>query len=235
LSTWNAIYFRGAFPKEFLPAVEGKCQARHVLGWTELALPGVNEGEATALALSKQVSGLVIWVLVQTTASVLLVLHCESGEVRRRIEFGDGTWHRVEGQPQPWEGWLFSDEELEAAREVGDPEDDRELEAAFARKVLEAGARLPWPREWQGFFHAVDVTPAAWNAAQARPPFTTLDGSKTSKLTWFARLALVAAIGSVAGLLATRASDFGGLAVACWLFAFGAGYVRRLTLGRWFL
>ena len=94
MSTWNAIYFRGSIPDGFRPSVEGTCPARRVTEWVEVALPGVEDGEATALALSSRVSGHVIWAYVQTTASCVGVMHCTKGELVRAIEFGDGSWHR---------------------------------------------------------------------------------------------------------------------------------------------
>jgi hypothetical protein len=235
LSTWNAIYFRGNLPDDFRPAVEGPCTVRRVSEWLELALPGVDDGEATALALSSRLSGQVIWVVLQTAASVVEVMHCENGAILRRIEFADGSWRRVDGTPQPWEAWLFSEEELVEAREVGDPENDAELEQAFFRKTLKAGDTLPWPREWPAFFQAVGFTQGEWEAAQALPPVATLEGSKTSKLTLFARAGLVLGAASLVGLALSRDGGFAGLAIACLLFAFGAGYVRKVTLGRWFL
>lgn len=143
MGTWNALYFRGDLPTGFRPEVEGPCAVRRLAEWTELALPGVADGEASALALSKLVPGPVIWAIVQTTASVVGVVHFQDGKCLRCIEFADGSWRRVEGEPQPWEAWLFSQEELDAAKDVGDPSDDPELEAAFASKTLVVGKSLP--------------------------------------------------------------------------------------------
>jgi hypothetical protein len=116
MGSFSALYFRGELPAGFRPEVEGPCALRKLGDWSELQLPGVANGEATAAALSERVSGQVLCVIVQTTASVVGVAHFRAGKCERCIEFGDGSWVRVEGEPQPWEARLFSAEELEAAR-----------------------------------------------------------------------------------------------------------------------
>lgn len=235
MSTWNAIYFHGEWPAGFRPLVAGNCVGRRVAGWLELALPGVELGEPTALELSKRVEGVVIAVLVQTTASVLSVAHFEGGAVRRRIEFADGSWWSIEGEPQSWEAWLFSDAELEEARAIGDPDDDAELERAFARGRLAVDDRLPWPREWEAMFQSIGVDRASWGRAQTGPVVLVVAGSRTSRTTWIARGGLVASVVAGAALVLTRHPDFVAVAAGCGLVACGAGYMRRVTTGRWFL
>jgi len=234
MGSWSALYFRGEVPADFRPNVEGPCAVYRIGEWTELVLPGVANGEASAAALSRRISGEVLEIIVQTTASVVGVAHFENGACQRRIEFADGSWRRVEGQPKPWEKRLFSQEELEAAKEVSDPEDDAELEAAFAGKVLAVGTSLPWPREWETLFAALDVTRAEWDAAHERPPAWQVQGGATSKLTHAARLSLLAGLGSVIGLALTRDAGWAGLATVLLLVAFGAGFLRRMNMGRWF-
>ncbi|HVY28351.1 MAG TPA: hypothetical protein VHB79_17470 [Polyangiaceae bacterium] len=234
MGSWSALYFRGELPADFRPEVEGPCLVYRVGQWTELVLPGVADGAASAAALSRRISGQVIEIIVQTTASVVGVAHFENGACQRRIEFADGSWCRVEGEPKPWEDRLFSREELEAAKEVSDPEDDAELEAAFADKVLAAGRSLPWPREWETLFAALDVTRAEWDAAHERPPLSQVQGRATSKLTHAARFSLLAGVGSVIALMLTRDAGFAGLAVVLLLVAWGAAFLRRMNVGRWF-
>lgn len=237
MSTWNAVYFRGELPAGFRPAVEGRCEARPLADWVELQLPGVEDGEPTALALSRLLSGPVVWGLVQTTASVVGIVHCEQGRVRRGLEFADGSWRRVEGQPQAWESFFFSDEELEAARDIGSDDDDEALEAAFARRTLTVGATYPWPREWETLFHAIGVSQAQWEAARATPPHQVLQGRRTSTLTLFVRGSLLLGGAAVVAalLMPHQARDFGALAFAVLCLALGAGAVRRVSLGRWLL
>lgn len=235
MGSWSALYFRGELPEGFRPDVEGRCSVKRLADWTELGLPGVAQGEGTAAALSQRVPGEVICVVVQTTASVVGVAHFQGGACVRRIEFADGTWLRVEGDPQPWEARLFSAEELEAAKEVGDPSDDAELEAAFAVKTLAEGKSLPWPREWETLCSALGVSRADWDAARASPALSYAEGGATSKLTHVARFALVAGLGCLIALVPTRDAGFAGLATFFLLLAFGAGYVRRINVGRWFL
>jgi hypothetical protein len=152
----------------------------------EVALPAVEDGEATALELSKQVPGEVLWVILQTTASAVAVMHCEDGVQRRFIQSSEGSWSIVEGEPRPWEAWMFSEEELHECREFCAEEERDAMEEAFARKELQAGSSYPCPGEWETFVHAIGVTHDEWSAAQALPPVTTLDGSKKSLLTWVA-------------------------------------------------
>jgi len=73
--------------------------------WHELELPGSIDAEAMTVALSRQVTGQVVWVLLQTTASVLAVMHCQGGAVIRHLGHGDEGWQFAEGQPQAWETW----------------------------------------------------------------------------------------------------------------------------------
>jgi len=234
MASWSALYFRGEIPTGFRPEVEGQCAVYGVGAWTELVLPGVADGTASAVALSKRVSGEVIEVIVQTTASVVGVAHFENGACQRRIEFGDGSWHRVEGAPKAWEARLFSREELEAAKEVSDPDDDAELEAAFAHKTIAVGKSLPWPREWETLFSVLDVTRSEWQAAHERQPISLIEGGATSKLTHAARFSLFAGLGCVIGLVLTRNAGWAGLATVFLLAALGGGFVRRTSVGRWF-
>lgn len=184
MSTWNAVYFKGTLPSGFRPPVHGTCPVRRVSDWVEMALPAVEDGEPTALELSKQVAGEVIWVILQTTASSVAVMHCEAGVQRRFIVSSEGSWSIVEGEPRPWEAWMFSEEELQETREVCAEEEREEMEAAFARKELQAGSPHPCPGEWETLFHVIGVTYEDWSAAQALPPMATLEGTKKSLLTW---------------------------------------------------
>jgi len=208
---------------------------RYLGAWTELALPGVDDGESSARALSQALLGEVIWIIVQTTASVIGVTHFESGRVVRRLEFADGSWQRVEGQPQPWEAQLFSSAELDAAKEVGSPEDDAELERAFANRTLEAGSGLPWPREWETLRYALGVSEAEWQVTRASAPLGSVEGRATSMLTHCARGMLALGMAALLGRLWRPSSGFAALATVSLLVAFCAGYLRRRALGRWFL
>jgi hypothetical protein len=115
MGTHNALYFHGELPVGYRPSVEGPCELRRLGVWTQLLLPGVDDGAASALSLSRAAAGQVVWAIVQTTASAIGIAHFEGGKQLRRIEFADGSWYRVEGEPQPWEAALFSDVELAAA------------------------------------------------------------------------------------------------------------------------
>jgi hypothetical protein len=234
MGSWSALYFRGEMPAGFRPEVEGPCEVRRVAEWTELLLPGVADGAASASSLSKCIQGEVIEVIIQTTASVVGVAHFYRGNCQRRITYADGSWIGVEGEPKPWEARLFSQEELDAAKEVTDPNNDAELEAAFASKTLAVGSYLPCPREWETLFNALDVTQAEWDAAHRRPAIFQLEGCVTSKVTYVARSALLAGAGCAVGLLLTKEAGLAGLSSVLLLVAFGAGFLRRMNVGRWF-
>ncbi|WP_426749790.1 hypothetical protein [Myxococcus sp. Y35] len=238
MATWNAIYMHGEVPTGFRPDDVGTCPIRHVSGWVELQLPGVDDGESTALALSTQVPGQVIWVLIQTSADVMSVMHCEDGQVRRCIVFEEHGWTRVEGAPEPWEAWLFSDEELEAAKESSDEEDDTALLEAFARKTLRVGDALPQPRAWGMLMHTLGMTEAELDAARAASVIGSVEGRKVSKLAVFARATLLGGVACLFGAimsLGRARADWLGFAFALMFLAFGAGFIRRSHLGRWFL
>jgi hypothetical protein len=233
MGTHNALYFRGDLPADYRPSVEGPCPVRQVGTWTQLSLPGVDDGEASARELSQRVAGKVIWAIVQTTASYVGVVHFGCGNVLRRIEFGDGAWLRVEGEPEPWEGWLFSPEELELALETCAPGDEFEFETAFAEEKLAAGRSLPWPREWETVRAALGLTKAEWDAGFDAPVLATVEGKATSKLTHGARIGWALTLASLVGLWLTRDGGFAGLAVFFALATLGAGFLRRAALGRW--
>jgi len=215
-----------------------KARARCVVWgvWNQLSLPGVDDGaaSASALSLSRAVRGQVVWAIVQTVASVVGIAHFEGGKQIRRIEFGDGSWYRVEGEPQPWEAALFSKTELEAAKEIGDPEMDAELEAVFAKKTLELGQKLPWPREWETVRAALGVTEAEFFAVFDTEPLATVPGNRTSRVTHVARGALLLGAASLLGLVLTRNGLLAIVATMSLVVALGAGWLRQITHGRWF-
>jgi len=234
MGTHNALYFHGELPAGYRPSVEGPCALRRLGGWTQLSLPGVDDGAASALLLSRAAPGQVIWAIVQTTASAVGIAHFEQGRQLRRIEFGNGSWYRVEGEPQPWEAALFSETELEAAKEIAEAEMDAELEAVFGKKTLETGQGLPWPREWETVRAALGVNEAEFAAAYDKQPLTTVQGKRISRVTHVARIALLLGAASVVGLALTRNGAFVGVGAMFLIVAFGAGWLRQLTHGRWF-
>lgn len=242
MGTWNALFCRGEVPADFRPDVEGPLEVRRVGEWTELALPGGEDGLEAAQALSRAVQGEVIWGLVQTTASVVSVVHCEGGRVVRQLSRSDGTWAEVEGEPRPWEAALFSAEALERAHDDVTPELIADIEARFRDRRLEVGARDPSLGEWETLFAALGVTGAQWNEAHRAPVRAEVEGGRTSRLTWLARGALGTGLVLALALLVLRStrgpSDATGL---LGLFsslllsaAFCAGALRKLTIGRWF-
>ena len=234
MGTHNALYFRGELPVAYRPSVEGPCALRRLGGWMQLSLPGVDDGTESALSLSRAITGPVVWAIVQTTASAVAIVHFEDGKELRRIEFADGTWYRVEGESQPWEAALFSETELEAAKEIAEPETDAELDAVFAKKTLATGQELPWPREWETVHAALGVNEAEFAAVFETEPLAVVQGKQTSRTTHVARIALLLGTASVVGLALTRNGAFAAVGSMFLLVAFGAGWLRQMTLGRWF-
>jgi hypothetical protein len=78
------------------------------------------------------------------------------------------------------------------------------------------------------------VTHAEWDAARTAPALSYVEGRVTSKLTHLARFALLGGMGSVVASALTRDAGSAGVATLLLLVAFGAGYLRRMNLGRWF-
>lgn len=236
VSTGNAVYFRGELPSGFAPAVEGPCALRAVGPWSALSLPGVADGDQVARALSSQVEGPVLWVLVQTTASVVVVHHAEGGRTLRHIERGDGAWRRVEGDPQPWEAWLFSESVLAENLEHVDEGEGAAVRAAFARGALAAGDVWPNPDEVETCWRALGVDAAEAIAAWSAPPRRVVEGTRTSGVTLTQRAALLVGLGAL-GLAVATAGDaralLGALAVMSLLGALLLGALRRLMVGRW--
>lgn len=236
VSTGNAIYFRGEPASGFAPAVEGPCPLRAVGPWSALSLPGVADGDEVARALSSQVEGPVLWVLVQTTASVVVVHHAEGGRTLRHIECGDGAWRRVEGDPQPWEAWLFSPSLLAENLAHVDEGESEAVRAAFARGTLAAGDLWPMPGEWETCWRALGVDAAEARAAWSAPPLRVVEGSRTSGVTLAQRAALLVGLGSI-GLTVASAGDaralLGALAGMSLFAALLLGALRRVLVGRW--
>jgi hypothetical protein len=242
MGTGNALYFRGELPKGFRPAVEGRTRVRAVAGWTELSLPGVQDGLDAAKALSLQVPGEVIWALVQTTASVVALAHCEAGRVLRHVTFSDGAWSQLDGEPRAWEQALFSPEALARAQDDATPEELAAIEARFAARRLELNAADPMLGEWDTLLAALGLTMAQWREAHAGPAPTELEGARTTGLTWVARGTLAAGLVALMALVVVRTTQgpgdvtglLGLLMSVLLAFAFGAGGLRRVSVGRWF-
>lgn len=236
VSTGNAIYFRGELPSGFAPAVEGPCALRVVGPWSALSLPGVADGDQVARALSSQVEGPVLWMLVQTTASVVVVHHAEGGRTLRHIERGDGAWRRVEGASQPWEAWLFSPSLLDENLARVDEGEGDAVRATFARGTLAAGDVWPMPGEWETCWRALGVDAAEARAAWSAPPQGVVEGTRTSGVTLAQRAALLVGLGAL-GLTVASAGDaralLGALAVMSLVAALLLGAVRRVLVGRW--
>lgn len=242
MGTWNALYWRGEVPSGFRPPIEGRIELRQVEGWTELALPGVQDGLTAAQALSRAIGGEVIWTILQTTASAVGIAHCESGRVVRHLVYTDGAWSQLDGEPRGWEQGLFSERALERAQDDTTPDELAATQARFAAKRLELGAMDPMPGEWDTFTAALGLTPDQWRAAHAAAEVKVLEGAGASKLTWIARGTLLAGLACLAALVVVRVlrgpgdvTGLLGLLMSVLLTsAFFAGGLRRLSTGRWF-
>lgn len=176
-----------------------------------------------------------IWVQIQTTASVLNLVHCTNGEVERRLEFADGRWGRVEGAPRAWESFLFSAQELERALEIHDDHDA--VQAAFASRTLASGQNLPWPSDFGSLHAALEVSAETWRAGVESAPSRVLRGTRVAPITHWARGLVATAILLLLGAVLSHGDWRAGLAslgVPLLVLGFCAGLVRRAAVGRWF-
>lgn len=112
-------------------------------------------------ALSATVGEVVAYYDIEEGSELATVLVWRDGALARRIYWADGEWCEVEGEPEAWEAGLFTPERRDRAFEYR--EDDEAAQAvlreAFARGVIEQGARGPEP--W---------APALWSAIRAPAP-----------------------------------------------------------------
>lgn len=234
--TWSAVYLRGEVPSDFPLPFEGHLEVRALGPWTELGRHAVNDPVPLALALSGRVSGEVVAVQAQSTATVISVVHCDGGREVRRLDFADGAWRAVAGAVRPWEGAMYRPERLADALEIHD--DEAEVRAAFVRADVKTGDSLPWPGVLDNIVQALGVTERAWDAARAAPPRARLEGSKTSWLTHGVRAGVLLTVGLVGGAVSTSGDARGllvmfGVMVA--LFTAAGAVLRRVKLGRWIL
>lgn len=242
MATWNAVYIRDPFTLEAkaLQAIRqgfaGPVVVRRWRDWTELALPGLQDGEALARRLSLEAGVEVRWVQIQTVASVLCIVHHDAGKLVRRLVHGDGEWRTVEGTVQPWEATaLFSERALEDALEGcgGDEEEEVRVRQVFRERALSPGSHIPTPGEFESFWAALGMDLAQWQQLRASAPVARVDGTKGRGRVWLARTLLLGAAVSVALLVGTRQPLFYLMAG---LMLTGGGWLaftRWLNAGRW--
>ncbi len=68
----------------------------------------------------------------------------KDGALVRDLQYMDGSWIRAEGEPQPMEVPLFTDEALKYALEIAS-DDPEPVRAAFSKKRIEVQAAWPTP------------------------------------------------------------------------------------------
>jgi hypothetical protein len=231
--TWSAVYLRGEVPPGFPLPIEGEVEVRTLGEWTELGLRLVDP-VPLALAVSRRVRGEVVAVQVQSTATVVSVVHCEGGQEQRRLDFADGSWVAVRGTPRPWERALYRAARLEEALE--DCDDEAEVRAAFARADVRQGDSLPWPGLLDNVVQALGVSEGEWDQTRASPPRAVLRGTRTSRLTHGVRAGAVVTLALLAGAVFTSRDARGLFAMfavmVLSLTALGA-LLRRVRVGRW--
>ncbi|MBI4861163.1 MAG: hypothetical protein HY815_13035 [Candidatus Riflebacteria bacterium] len=94
----------------------------------------------------------------------------KDGTLIRDLQWMNGSWMRVQGEPQPWEESAFSDRALREVLDCADEPDKEEIRSAYARNQIIVDTR--WPRP---FFNVCQ-------ACQA-PPFTFMPWPRRSELT----------------------------------------------------
>lgn len=67
------------------------------------------------------------------------------GVLVRELLWQDGSWARVDGEPQPWEASSFTDAALAGSLDRADAGEHAEVRAAFAARRFAPGARWPMP------------------------------------------------------------------------------------------
>lgn len=234
MASWTAIYLCGEVPPLDPLPIEGRIEVRALGKWTELAPSGLQDPQPLAKVLSEKTSAEVIAVQIQTTASVVGVTHLSAGKIVRAVEHVDGGWSRIEGTPQPWEKRLFDDDAKETALESD--EDSEKIEAIFRHAQLEEGASHPYPDEFGAMCLALGIERADWHAAHRQPPRQVLQGSKRS---FGPLILLVATVACVIGAMVVGRGDgralFASLSVMLLVVTLGAGFMRKLRVGKWFL
>jgi hypothetical protein len=70
----------------------------------------------------------------------------KDGTLVRDLQWMDGMWIRVEGEPQPWETPMFTDEAFKYALEIA-ADDPEPVRAAFSKRRIEVQAAWPTPVE----------------------------------------------------------------------------------------
>jgi hypothetical protein len=233
VSSWNALYFQGDLPAELRLPFAGRATVRRVGRWTAVEFPPLLNLKPIALELSEAAQTQVIWAMLQTTASVVQLIHCHAGQVARCLSFADGEWREIEGQPQSWESWLFRDEARQDAIDILSEDDDpSEVEAVFAKRELTVGRSIPWPNEWDMVFAGLGVSHAEWQATRRDPPVSTIEGTQVLLSTVVARPALGVTLGlALIGGLGYRPAF--GVAVLSFCLAIASTLVRKAVLGRW--
>src|SRR5690606_21029552 len=92
MSTWNGIYLRGNIPEQAAALFEGR-----VLGARGRVMHRDERraiGDAAARMISEQVEDEVIWILIQTTASALGIVHYQAARWCAHSRMPTGVWGR---------------------------------------------------------------------------------------------------------------------------------------------
>jgi hypothetical protein len=154
VSTFNAFYIRKqATDDETRSAILRLYPKAAVLDFTNflggiLSSGDIEPPEDKLSALSAQLATDVIWIGYSTVTESFLFHHWRTGSVLRVLYYGcakEGTWDRVEGQPEPWECEYFWDEEsLESQLESAKTDDERqELRKLWKDGLIIKGETIP--------------------------------------------------------------------------------------------
>lgn len=120
MSTYNAFYVRKQQADDVTRAAILDLYPSAQIEWCPdyiggvLSRDDVEPPEQRLAELSAKLRTDVIWVTYQTTVESFIFHHWRDGSLLRALWYGcgiEGTWDRVEGQPEPWEREAFWDDD----------------------------------------------------------------------------------------------------------------------------
>jgi hypothetical protein len=154
MSTYNAFYVRKQAPDDVTRAAIVNLYPKASIEISTDFVGGVlsrddfEPPEQKLAELSAKLDTDVIWVTFQSNAGSFIFHHWRAGTQMRALWYGcanEGTWDRVEGEPEPWERDAFwGRESLECLLEFAETDGEKErLQKLWKSGVLVKGQTEP--------------------------------------------------------------------------------------------